>query len=95
MVVLQFARDQQGRDQPLWYVSGSKAFRSRAESHTLRGAYEAVKGYYVGLKSCLAGLVLVCDLSVTCFLASGEMIEVMRKAGTQRSSNVALSSVQT
>lgn len=38
----------------------------------------------MGLKTCLAGLVLVSDLSVTCFLAAGEMINLMRLAGEYR-----------
>jgi len=86
--ILQFAKFQQIQDFPDWYVSGSKAFRSAAAHSTDLGnlghkdsVYKALKGYYVGIKSCLAGLVLVCDLSVTCFLAAGEMINLMWQAG--------------
>ena len=81
--ILQFARWQQVQDDPEWYICGNKAFRARAESNNLgkTGVYKALKGYYVGLKTCLAGLVLVSDLNVTCFLACGEMINLMWQAG--------------
>ena len=81
--ILQFARWQQVQDNPEWYICGPKAFRARAETNNLgkTGVYKALKGYYVGLKTCLAGLVLVSDLNVTCFLASGEMINLMWQAG--------------
>lgn len=81
--ILQFARWQQVHDDPEWYVCGPKAFRARAETNNLgkTGVYKALKGYYVGLKTCLAGLVLVSDLNVTCFLACGEMINLMWQAG--------------
>ena len=71
------------KDDPDWYISGSKAFRSREERTQLgrNPAYQALKGYYVGLKTCLAGLTLVSDMNVTCFLAAGEMVNLMWQAG--------------
>lgn len=36
-----------------------------------------MRGYYVSLKPCLAGLVLVSDMTVTCFLNGGEMVNLM------------------
>ena len=47
----------------------------------LSKAYTAMRGYYAGLKTCMAGLVLVSDMSVSCFLAGGEMINMMWQAG--------------
>lgn len=80
-----FARWQQVQDAPDWHVIGSKIFSSMTESFPLVGAYIAKRGYYASLKSCMAGLVLVSDMSVNCFLASGDMPEVMWKAGGFRS----------
>jgi len=36
-----------------------------------------MRGYYVSFKPCLAGLVLVSDMTVTCFLNGGEMVNLM------------------
>ena len=47
--------------------------------------HTAKRGYYAGLKTCLAGLVLVCDMSVSCFLSGGPMVNVLWHAGEYRS----------
>jgi len=75
--LLNFARADQLRDSPDWFVVGSKVFRSNGSSFPLGGAYVASRGYFAGLKACLAGLVLVCDMSVTAFLTGGPLIDVM------------------
>lgn len=36
-----------------------------------------MRGYYMSLRSCMAGLTLNCDMTVTAFLMGGEMINVM------------------
>ena len=41
-------------------------------------------GYYASLKSCMAGLVLVCDMNVSAFLAGGPLINVMMRVGEFR-----------
>lgn len=77
--LLSFARWGLVKDVPDWFTVGSKAFRSSSEMFPLSQTlpYVAMRGYYAGLKCCLAGLVLVCDMSVSCFLTGGEMVNLM------------------
>lgn len=82
--ILSFARWGEVQDEPEWFVVGSKAFRASGRSVQLSPSYIAMRGYYAGLKVCLAGLCLVSDMSVSCFLAGGDMIEVMSQAGGYR-----------
>eukprot|EP01034_Spumella_vulgaris_P033674 gene33674-41546_t len=60
-----------------WIVNGSKAFRTDGPREQLNRAFIALTGYYASLKACVSGLTLVADISVTCFLAGGDMIDVM------------------
>ncbi len=48
-------------------------------------AYACMRGYFLGLKACLGGLFVNCDMSVSCFLAGGSMIDLMGLAGGFRS----------
>ena len=82
--MLTFARMGASQDSPEWFLVGSKAFRSIGESFPLSTAYSARRGYYAGLKTCLAGLVFVSDMAVSCFLNGGEMINVMWHTGGYR-----------
>lgn len=75
--LLSFARWGIVEDVPEWFTVGSKAYRSNGRSLSLSPAYNAQRGYYAGLKTCMAGLVLVSDMSVSCFLAGGPMLDVM------------------
>ena len=75
--LLSFARWGIVEDLPDWFTVGSKAYRANGRSLPLSPAYNAQRGYYAGLKTCMAGLVLVSDMSVTCFLAGGPVIDVM------------------
>lgn len=54
-----------------------QAFRSEGEKILLSSVLSCMRGYYVSLKPCLAGLVLVSDMTVTCFLNGGEMVNLM------------------
>ena len=83
--LLSFARWQQIEDDPQWFLVGSKAFRATGDSFRLLAGYLAMRGYYASLKACLAGLVLVCDMSVTAFLVGGKMIDLMVEVGGYRS----------
>ena len=53
-----------------------------------------MRGYYAGLKSCLAGLTLVSDMTVTCFLVGGPIINVMYAAAGYKSANDFLQDTQ-
>lgn len=88
--LLSFARWGLVKDVPDWFTVGSKAYRSTSEVFPLSQTlpYVAMRGYYAGLKSCLAGLVLVCDMSVSCFLTGGEMVNLMWQTGGYNSKEV-------
>lgn len=79
--IFSFARWQIVLDTPEWLLVGSKAFKTNGHFFNLSPAYVAMRGFYSGLKSCMAGLVLVSDMAVTGFLASGQMINVMYQIG--------------
>eukprot|EP01035_Chromulina_nebulosa_P016898 gene16898-22387_t len=76
-----FARWKAVEDIPNWFLVGSQAFNSLGEKFELTPSYVAMRGNYAGLKCCLAGLVLVNDMTASCFLSGGEMIDVMIAAG--------------
>eukprot|EP01034_Spumella_vulgaris_P025945 gene25945-32455_t len=82
-----FARNMQTMDSPAWHLIGSKIFSARAKGFDLAPAYQGMKGYFASLKSCLAGTVLVIDMSVNCFLASGAMPELMFTAAQYNNFN--------
>jgi hypothetical protein len=79
--VLSFARWGIVQDSPTWFTVGSKAFRTTSDRTFLSPAYSAQCGYYAGLKSCMAGLVLVSDMSVSCFLNGGRLMDIMWSCG--------------
>ena len=83
--LLSFARLGVAEACPKWFVLGSKAFKADGQRTSLTPAYDAQRGYYAGLKLCMAGLVLVCDMSVQCFLVGGPMIDFMWRSGGYRS----------
>ena len=78
--VFSFARWMQQEDAPRWIIQGSKLFNSTAEPFPLAPCYNALQGYHAGLKACAAGLVFVADMSVTCFLAGGDLVAIMGNA---------------
>jgi hypothetical protein len=43
----------------------------------LSETYIAQMGFKASFKSCLAGLVLICDITMSCFLAGGNMVDLM------------------
>jgi hypothetical protein len=51
----------------------------------LNAIYHAMRGYFAGLKFNMSGLSLVSDMSVSCFLAGGEMVNLMWMVGGFRS----------
>ena len=75
--LLAFARLQLKDDAPSWYLVGNKCFSENAASVTVAPGYLALRGYTVGLKTCLAGLTLVSDMTVSVFLVGGPLINVI------------------
>mgnify|MGYP003384835984 CR=1 FL=1 len=75
--LLAFARLQLKDDAPSWYLVGNKCFSENAASVPVAPGYLALRGYTVGLKTCLAGLTLVSDMTVSVFLVGGPLINVI------------------
>lgn len=75
--LLAFARQQLKDQSPSWYLVGNKCFSQHASKLSVAPGYEALRGYTVGLKSCLAGLTLVSDMTVSVFLSGGPLVNVV------------------
>jgi hypothetical protein len=59
--------------------------RAEGTSYDFSAAYLGRLGYYFSLKACMAGLVLMTDVSVNCFLKGGKFVELMAAIGGFRS----------
>lgn len=82
--LLTFARNLCMQDVPAWNIIGQKVFAAGGKEYPLTGPYIARRGYYAALKCCLAGLVLVVDMSVQAFIHHGPIMDVMREAAQCR-----------
>jgi len=82
--VFSFARWEQVLDNPTYFLVGSKIFYAHSDSFPLAPSYIAKRGFYSSLKSCMSGLCLVVDMSVNCFMASGDMPELMFRSANYR-----------
>jgi eukaryotic translation initiation factor 2C len=69
---------------PEWFLAGdskNKLFhRDEPALYVNSKMFLVKRGYYVGLKQCMAGLTFVCDMNANLFLAGGPMIEVLLKS---------------
>jgi Argonaute linker 1 domain len=54
-------------------MSLSLSCRNGGEAFQLAPGFVALQGYHASLKCCMAGLVLVCDMNVSAFLAGEEI----------------------
>jgi hypothetical protein len=75
--LLAFARRQLPIDDPEWYLVGNVGYSSTGDTLKLAPGFVAMRGFFVGLKTCLAGLVLVSDMSVSVFLNGGPILNVI------------------
>jgi len=87
IIIHDFARAETVKDQPSWYVSGSKVFQARQAHESLGGAFIGLRGTYSSIRSCLAGLALCVDMTVSCFLFGASAIDVMWAAAGYRSAD--------
>ena len=71
-------------DNPDLLSIGNSTYRTDADNFRLNAAYVAIRGYYSSLKSCMGGLAMVSDMSVSCFLEGGEMVQMMMTLGEFR-----------
>jgi eukaryotic translation initiation factor 2C len=70
---------------PAWFAVGSKAFSASVPSHDLGRGYEARKGFHVSIKQSICGFNLELDMSISCFLVGGPIINVIAAALRLRS----------
>lgn len=75
--LLETCRQQVVQSTPSWYVIGNQAFNATGAVLPLRAPFIAMRGYHASLKSCLAGLVLVCDMTVNVFLSGGSIVNIV------------------
>jgi hypothetical protein len=74
---LEFARRQMTEAAPRWYLSGNIGYSSSGETLKLGPGVVAMRGHFVGFKTCLAGLVLVSDMCSSVFLSGGPLLNVI------------------
>jgi eukaryotic translation initiation factor 2C len=75
--LLETCRQQVVENTPSWYVIGNQAFNATGSVLPLKAPFIAMRGYHASLKSCLAGLVLVCDMTVNVFLSGGSIVNIL------------------
>jgi hypothetical protein len=85
IALLSFARWQLAEDDPRWLLSGTKVFQTSGQTFPLGGMYLGRIGYSSCLRTCLSGLAVVMEVSVSCFLKGGSLLEVMALIGNFRS----------
>ena len=83
--LLSFTRLIAADDLPEWFLVDTNAYCSTQNPFQLSPEYFAKRGYYAGLKTCMARLLLVSDMSVTVFLSRRSMIDLMCSMGGYRS----------
>lgn len=79
--LLSFARWDVVKPNPDWFLVGSKIYRSSGTQFSLANGYVAMHGFFAGLKTCVSGMYLVADMSTSCFLKGGKMLELMCLVG--------------
>ena len=89
LVIFNFARVQLGVvDDVTFNVQGNNIFSAtKAFSFPVSSILEAKQGWFASIRSYKSGLVLCSDLAVNCFLATGDMPELMFKAAQLRDFN--------
>jgi eukaryotic translation initiation factor 2C len=74
VALLAFAR--KNLDQGRWFLSGNTIFSARdSKTYPLNEYFEGRLGYHASFRSSLSGLALVKDISVTCFLRGGNLLQ--------------------
>ncbi len=53
------------------------SFSAGSSAVALSNSFVAMRGYHACFRSCMSGLVLICDMSVCAFQAGGKMIDLM------------------
>jgi hypothetical protein len=76
-----FAKWQQAERDAEWIIAGNKVFRTNGTSYDFGAAYVGRLGYYFSLKACMSGLVLMTDVSVSCFMKGGKFVDLMATIG--------------
>lgn len=85
VALLTFARWQLAEENPQWLLSGTKVFQVSGQTFDFGGMYLGRIGYSTGLRPCVSGLSMVVEVSVSCFLKGGSLLEIMALIGNFRS----------
>lgn len=85
VALLSFARWQLGEDDPRWLLSGTKVFQTNGQTFDFGGIYLGRIGYSSSLRTCMSGLSVVVEVSVSCFLKGGALLDIMAMIGSFRS----------
>lgn len=85
--IFAFARSSAHLDQPDWFLVGSQVFRSSSTEYQISPYLICLQGYYASWKVCMAGLVLVLDMTTSCFLSGGPIINIMMYITRRRDIN--------
>lgn len=91
---LECARRQLPLEQPQWYLNGNIGYNTLETPIELAARIVAMKGYFVGFKSCMAGLVLVSDMCSTVFLVGGPIMNVIAEMCGYRDVNAWIADVK-
>lgn len=74
VALLSFARKQIASG--LWILNGNKVFSpAQSKQYVLNDRFVGMLGYHASFRACLSGLALVKDISVTCFLKGGNLVD--------------------
>jgi len=77
VALLCFARWRVADPTPQWILNGSKVFRTDGTVYDFSPKFIGMLGYHASLKTTLSGLSLVKDISVTCFMRGGNMVDFL------------------
>lgn len=72
-----FARWAATCNNPDWILSGNKVFQAGGPKYEWSSQFMGMLGYHASLKHCLSGLTVVKDISVQCFLRSGDLLDIL------------------
>ena len=95
IVLHEYARGEMANDDPNFFLKGSAVFKNIITmSKVLGECYTCYRGSHSTLKSCLAGLVFCTDMTVSCFLNGGPLINVMFEAAKYKNAEAMIDDIK-
>ena len=90
----EFARSEMAKVNPKYFLKGNASFAANGVTQFLGGCYSAYRGTHSTIRSCLAGLVLCTDMTTSCFMHGGPLINVMWEAAGYNNAEAFLTDVR-